>query len=105
MEEKKRQFSLSLLVRIFLAVIVVVSLAVFVSSVMRYNELRAEQEELEQTKAELIEEKEELVELSESKGTEKFVVKMARKLTFAIEKETGVLYNVFVLFNYSRYQT
>ena len=49
MEEKKRQFSLSLLVRVFLAVIVVVSLAVFVSSVMRYNELRAEQEELEAT--------------------------------------------------------
>ena len=55
-EKQKKQFSLSLLVRIFLAVIVVVSIAVFVNSVMRYNELRMEQEELEQTKIELQEE-------------------------------------------------
>ena len=93
MEEKKRQFSLSLLVRIFLAVIVVVSLAVFVSSVMRYNELRAEQEELEETRAELIEEKEELIELSESKGTDKFVVKMARKFWNLFFPDEEVYYN------------
>ena len=47
-EEKKKQFSLSLMMRIFLAVIVVVSLAVFVNSVMKYNELRTEEQELEQ---------------------------------------------------------
>ena len=46
------------MVRIFLTVIVLVSLAVFVNSVMKYNELRLEQEELEQTKNELMEEKE-----------------------------------------------
>ena len=65
--------------RIFLAVIVVVSLAVFVNSVMKYNELLAEQQELEQTKAELVEEKEELQELSDSKGTKGYIEKMAKK--------------------------
>lgn len=93
MEEKKRQFSLSILVRIFLAVIVVVSLAVFVSSVMKYNELREEQEALEQTKAELIEEKEELVELSESRGSENFVVRMARKFWNLFFPDEEVYYN------------
>jgi predicted nuclease with TOPRIM domain len=82
-----------MLVRVFLAVIVVVSLAVFVSSVMRYNELREEQEDLEQTRAELIDEKEELVELSESKGTEKFVVKMARRFWNLFFPDEEVYYN------------
>lgn len=92
-EKPKKQFSLSLLVRIFLAVIVVVSIAVFVNSVMRYNELRMEQEELEQTKIELQEEKEELQELSESKGTESYVIKMARKFWNLFFPDEEVFYN------------
>ena len=92
-ENKKKQFSLSLMVRIFLAVIVVVSIAVFVNSVMKYNELRGQQEELEQTKTELIEEKEELQELSDSKGTEKYVVKMARKFWNLFFPDEEVYYN------------
>ena len=92
-EKKKKQFSLSLLVRVFLAVIVVVSLAVFVNSVMKYNELRADQEELEQTKAALTEEKEELQELSESKGTESYIVKMARKFWNLFFPDEEVFYN------------
>ena len=81
------------MVRIFLAVIVVVSIAVFVNSVMKYNELRGQQEELEQTKTELIEEKEELQELSDSKGTEKYVVKMARKFWNLFFPDEEVYYN------------
>ncbi len=92
-EKQKKQFSLSLLVRIFLTVIVVVSIAVFVNSVMRYNELRAEQEELEQTKIELQEEKEELQELSDSKGTESYVIKMARKFWNLFFPDEEVFYN------------
>ena len=92
-EKQKKQFSLSLLVRIFLAVIVVVSIAVFVNSVMRYNELRMEQEELEQTKIELQEEKEELQELSESKGPESYVIKMARKFWNLFFPDEEVFYN------------
>lgn len=60
--EKKRQFSLSLLMRIFLGILVVISIGVFANSVMYYNELNREAialtsalEELTQTRAELIE--------------------------------------------------
>ena len=94
MEQKtKKQFSLSILMRVFLAVIVVVSLAVFVNSVMKYNELRTEQEELEQTKHEFVEEKHELQELSESKGTEGYIVKMARKFWNLFVPDEEVYYN------------
>lgn len=48
---------------------------------------------MEQTKAELIEEKEELIELSESKGTEKFVVKMARRFWNLFFPDEEVYYN------------
>ncbi len=47
MQEKKKQFSLSLLVRIFLGLLVVVSIGVFANSVMYYNQLNAEAEELQ----------------------------------------------------------
>ena len=92
-ENKKKQFSLSLLVRIFLAVIVVVSIAVFVNSVMRYNELRTQQEELEQTKIQLVEEKEELQDLADSKGSERYVIKMARKFWNLFFPNEEVYYN------------
>ncbi len=46
-EENKKQFSLSLLVRIFLGVLVVVSICIFANSVMTYNQLNAEAEELQ----------------------------------------------------------
>ena len=75
----KKQFSLSLMVRIFLAVLVVVAIVVFVNSAMRYNELTEQQKELEQSKNELTEEKEELQELVNSDQDESFIVRMARK--------------------------
>lgn len=62
-ENVKKQFSLSMLVRVFLAVIVVVSLIVFANSVMRYNQLKEEEAELEALVAELTLLKEELTEL------------------------------------------
>lgn len=65
--------------KVFLAIMIVVSLAVFVNSVMRYNELMEQQKALEQTKQEMTEEKEELEELLESDGDESFIVRMARK--------------------------
>ncbi len=58
---------------------IVVSLVIFINSVMRYNELKTEQKELEQTKQELTEEKEELQELIDSENSENFIVRMARK--------------------------
>ncbi len=92
-KERKKQFSLSLMVRIFLAVIVVVSLLVFVNSVMRYNELLREQEELEKTKNELVEEKEELNELINSENDETFIIRMARRFWGLFFPDEEVFFN------------
>ena len=77
--ERKKQYSLSLLVRVFLVILVVVSIAVFIGSVMRFNELRREQEALEKNKDALTEEKEELQELLGAENNESYIVRMARK--------------------------
>ena len=62
MEQKKpKQFSLSILMRVFLAVIVVVSLVVFANSIMRYNKLLEEEKQLEAIVNDLKVIKEELV--------------------------------------------
>ncbi len=90
---RKKQFSLSLMVRIFLAVLVVVSIVVFVSSTMRYNELLKQKEELEQTKNELTEEKEELKELTEADKDEAYVVRMARKFWNLFFPDEEIFFN------------
>ena len=61
-EKAKKQFSLSLLVRIFLGLLVVISICVFARSIMQYNELNREAQaledsldDLETTRARLIE--------------------------------------------------
>ena len=61
--EKRKQFSLSLLIRILLGVIVVVSIGIFANSLMRYNELVEEEKKLELILNNLIETREELIEL------------------------------------------
>ena len=47
--DAKKQFSLSLLVRIFLGLLVVISICVFASSIMHYNELNREAQALEES--------------------------------------------------------
>ncbi|MBQ8416939.1 MAG: hypothetical protein IJX13_08625 [Clostridia bacterium] len=61
--ESKKQFSLSLLMRIFLGLIVLVSIGVFANSVMYYNQLNREAEELKSTLNELYEVRDELTEM------------------------------------------
>ena len=62
MEQKgQKQFSLSILMRVFLAVIVVVSLVVFANSIMRYNKLLEEEKQLEEIVNDLKVIKEELI--------------------------------------------
>ena len=80
---RKKQFSLSLMVRIFLAVLVVVSIVVFVSSTMRYNELLKQKEELEQTKN----------ELTEADKDEAYVVRMARKFWNLFFPDEEIFFN------------
>ena len=62
-EKRKKQFSLSLLFRVFLVLIVVISIMVFANSVMRYNALMEEKAELEKVLGALNENIEELEEL------------------------------------------
>ncbi len=93
MKKQKRTFSLSLLVRVFLAVIVVVSLVVFVNSVMKYNQLLEKQQELEETRNELVEEKEELEELMQMGDGESYVIRMARRFWGLFFPDEEIFFN------------
>ena len=62
-KEKKKQFSLSLLIRVLLGVIVAVSIGIFANSMMRYNALLDEERELEKIVTNLVELREELNDL------------------------------------------
>ena len=52
-DKNKKQFSLTLLVRTLLGVLVVTSFVIFANSIMRYNALLEEQKELEELLNEL----------------------------------------------------
>ena len=78
-KEKKKQFTLTLLVRVLLAVLIVVSIGVFANSVMRYNKLLEEQREMEQTLEQYREMKEELQELLDSDMDRETIIKIAKE--------------------------
>ena len=61
-EKTKKQFSLSLLMRIFLGLLVVISIGVCARSIMQYNELNREAEQLEEALIELKEIRAELIQ-------------------------------------------
>lgn len=90
---RKKQFSLSLMVRIFLVLLVVVSAIVFVSSAMRYNELQAKKEELEATRDQLTGEKEEMQELVNADQDEAYIVRMARKFWNLFFPDEEIFFN------------
>ena len=58
----KKQFSLSLLMRIFLGLLVMISIGICARSIMQYNELNREAEQLEAALTELHEIRSELIE-------------------------------------------
>lgn len=60
--KEKKQFSLSLLMRIFLGLLVVISIGICARSIMQYNELNREAEALEQALEELGETRARLIE-------------------------------------------
>ena len=63
MEEKaKKQFSLSLLMRVFLGLLVIISIGICARSIMQYNELNREAEQLEGALTALKELREELIQ-------------------------------------------
>ena len=92
-KQRKKQFSLSLLVSVFLAVMIVVSLVVFINSVMLSNEKMKEVSELEQVRAGLEEEKEELQELLNSEQDENYIIRMARKFLGLFFPDEEVFFN------------
>lgn len=57
----KKQFSLSLLIRIFLGLLVLISIGICARSIMQYNELNREAEQLEKALADLGEVRAELI--------------------------------------------
>ena len=61
-EKAKKQFSLSLLMRIFLGLLVVISIGICARSIMQYNELNREAEQLETALDELGEMRARLIE-------------------------------------------
>lgn len=61
-KEAKKQFSLSLLMRIFLGLLIVISIGICARSIMQYNELNREAEALEEALVELREIRAELIE-------------------------------------------
>ena len=60
--KEKKQFSLSLLMRIFLGLLVIISIGICARSIMQYNELNREAEALEQALEELAETRARLIE-------------------------------------------
>ena len=62
-EERKKQFSLSLIVIVFLVATALISIGVFANSIMYYNQLNKEAEELEKTLSELYETRAELEDM------------------------------------------
>lgn len=94
-KRRKKQFSLSLLVRVFLALLAVVSLIVFATSIMRGNELDKEKKRLEAERDALQEEKEELIELKNSgdAGEEAYIVRIAKKVWRLFFPDEEIIYN------------
>lgn len=78
-QERKRQFSLTLLTRILLGVLVVVAIGIFANSLMRYNALMEEKRELELQLQQYIESSEELQELLNSGEDYETIVKIAKE--------------------------
>lgn len=61
--EKKKQFSLSLAVTIFLAIVALISIGVFANSIMYYNQIDKEVKDLEETLDSLYQTRAELQDL------------------------------------------
>lgn len=92
-KERKKQFSLTLLMRVLLAVMVVVSIGVFANSVMRYNALLDEQRELEEKLNQYQEAKEELEELLNSDMDYESIVKIAKEQLGLYFPDEEIFYN------------
>ena len=93
--QRRKQFSLTLLLRILIAVLVVVSIVVFASSLMKYNALEeAKAEEIAKLEA-LGVEKERIEELEQLKRENYFeyVVRVAKEKLGLLFPDEEIYYN------------
>ena len=79
MANSKKQFSLTLLIRILLATLIVVSIGVFAYGIMQYNALMEEKEALKAQLNEYQEMKEELREMAAEGYTKEEIIRIARE--------------------------
>ncbi|MBQ1229899.1 MAG: hypothetical protein IIW36_05175 [Clostridia bacterium] len=86
----RKQFSLSLLIRILLAVMVVVSIGIFANSLMRFNELQREEKKLEEALHNLLETREELNELMGSAESVKALLSDYERYQKAMESDSDL---------------
>ena len=91
--KNKKQFSLTLLVRVLLGVLVVTSIGVFANSVMRYNSLMEEQRALEEELSNYREMREELEELLNSEADYDYIVKIAKEKLGLYFPDEEIYYN------------
>ena len=91
--QPKKQFSLSLLMRVLLAVMVVASIGVFANSVMRYNALLEEQRELEEQLEAYDELGAELRELLNSDMDRDYIIQTAKDRLNLFFPDEEIIYN------------
>lgn len=92
-DKNKKQFSLTLLVRVLLGVLVVTSIGIFANSVMRYNSLMEEQRALEEELSNYREMREELEELLNSEADYDYIVKIAKEKLGLYFPDEEIYYN------------
>lgn len=92
-KQRKKQFSLGLIFRIFLALLIVVSIGVFANSVMRYNALLDEQKELQSQLDSYREMKAELQQLLDSDLDYDTIVKIAKEQLGLYFPDEEIYYN------------
>ena len=92
-QKNKKQFSLTLLVRVLVGVLVVTSIGIFANSVMRYNALMEEQRALEEELSNYREMREELEELLNSEAEYDYIVKIAKEKLGLYFPDEEIYYN------------
>ena len=92
-DKSKKQFSLTLLVRVLLGVLVVTSIGIFANSVMRYNALMDEQKKLQEELSNYQDMREELEEVLNSEEDHDYIVKIAKELLGLYFPDEEIYYN------------
>ena len=88
-----KQFSLTLLIRVLLVTLVLVSVGIFLNSVMKYNAMMAEIEKMEKQQASYEELCEELQELLNSEQDPDYIIRIAKEKLGLYFPDEEIFYN------------